>query len=71
MRVKRGETSPFRAGQVSLVSPWFHPLRVKREIGVNCLYIKKNNYSFSPFTLFTPPPPRDSILPICACEGGG
>ena len=38
MRVKRGEMWAQNRGQVSLVSPRFHPLKVKREIAIS-IYI--------------------------------
>lgn len=51
MRVRRGETSPFFGGQVSLVSPWLHRPKVKREITI---YIEKTTTSLL-LSLFHPP----------------
>ena len=53
MRVKRGETSLILAGQVSLVSPWFHPQRVKREMAVYDVYIEQTTTSLL-LSLFHP-----------------
>jgi hypothetical protein len=60
-------------GQVSLVSPRFHPHRVKRESGGKAQYIKEKNNSLSMFHSFTPTPSRDArpcVYP-CVREGVG
>ena len=60
-------------GQVSLVSPTFHPPKVKRETAEKGLYIRKNNNSLFMFPLFTPIPSRDDRPRVYACvrEGWG
>ena len=70
MRVKRGGIRSISGGQVSLISPWFHSLGVKREIGrKGHIYREKQQLSLllSPFH----PHPLAIRPPACirVCEG--
>lgn len=56
-----------------LLSPFFHPVRVKEVGSVNCSCLERNNFSPYMFHPFTPTPPRDARTRVFACvrEGGG
>lgn len=56
-----------------LLSPFFHPVRVKEVGSVNCSCIERNNFSPYMFHPFTPTPPRDARTRVFACvrKGGG
>jgi len=69
--VKPGEVRPIFGGQVSLSSPWFHPLGVKGEIGGKVHeYREKQQLSLllSPFHPY--PPAQHEYARIRVCERG-
>ena len=69
-RVKRGEGRSISGGQVSLISPWLHPLGVKREIDGKDINRRRNNNSLFFFLPFTPTPSRNAHTRVCVYVRG-
>ena len=68
--VKRGEGRSISGGQVSLISPWLHPLGVNREIDGKDINRRRNNNSLFFFLSFTPIPLRNAHTRVCVSMRG-